>query len=175
MNVKKLLGQAIEAHIAGDTAAASQAIRTAVTNKAKQMIGESERKLGKYGEQLPREMDSHEFLIPEVEFQLNGETYLGSAIVAVRSYIKPTAGNHSPVAPDPSTYFGDEEELEWDVVEIFNYCDEDGNFLPVLTDADAHAVFSERELDRLENQLLDMIHGTDDTHYDQDHDRYERY
>lgn len=145
MTIKTLLAKAVDAQIAGNTQAVEEALKQAFAQRTKSILGENYRK--------PSAMEME---VEEVTAILNGEEYLGNAVVNIHTFHKATRGNFSPVAGDPSEFYGDPEELEFDVVSLQLY-DEDGNPLPLIFGKEAEDLIPDAEMERIGDYISSKL------------------
>lgn len=164
MDIKQLLKTAIDAKIGGDQKGFAEAMKQVVAAKVGQIVAEQD-DMG----QAPAQEEGEYFFNLE-EYDYNGTLVDAGLSINIGHYQAPTQGNYSPTAPDPSTYHGDPEEIEWYVVSA-NMIMEDGTEQLVTGEEAAALSFNDREQERVTEYLLGQINGDDD---EPDYERAER-
>lgn len=160
-DIRKLLNQAITAHIQGDAEATKQAFKQVVEQKARNMVAESQ-----------QEADYVIELDDAVEYQ--GQAYGAVAYVDITHYSAATQGNYSPVAGDPSEYYGDDEELEFRVVRV-DLSDEDGNVTTITGPEADNVIQDQHALNYIEQHIHDQIERQKEQSQADDWDRNDNW
>lgn len=162
MDIKQLLKTAIDAKIGGDQKGFQEAMKQVMASKVGSILAEG---IPSEVNQAPQE--EGEYYVHLEEYDYNGTLVDAGLNINIGHYQAPTQGNFSPTAPDPSTYHGDPEELEWYVVSA-NLIMEDGTEQYVGGEEAAALTFNEREQDYVDNYLLNKMKtdADDDVDYE---------
>lgn len=170
MDIKQLLKTAIDAKIGGDQKGFNEAMKQVMAAKVGSILAE-EGEPGMEG-QAPQEEEGEHYVHLE-EYDYNGTLVDAGLSINIGHYQAPTQGNYSPTAPDPSTYHGDPEEIEWYVVSA-NLIMEDGTENKLVGQEAAALTFNDREQERVTEELLNKIqHNDDDVDYERGNRDYD--
>lgn len=170
MDIKQLLKQAIDAKIGGDAQGFNEAMKQVMAAKVGRMVSEMS---DQFADGAPQEEDG-EYQYHLEEYDYNGTLVDAHLNINIGHYQAATQGNFSPVAPDPSTYHGDPEELEWYVVSA-DLIMEDGTEKHLSGDEAANLTFNAQEQDRIDSFLLDKMQSNadDDVDYERGNRDYD--
>lgn len=151
MNVKHLLAKAINAHVAGDAEAVSQALKQAVAQKTRNLVNEAAPNA--HGIVNWWENDTAYFGPYDIELS-EGEVanfpagpYEIIVSADAKQYGRNTRGNFSSRAADPDEYYGEEAEYELTIEAIQLFEAQDDQAIAELEGPAAAALVPEHVCD----------------------------
>lgn len=143
MNIKHLLGKAINAHIDGDAVEVTESLKHAIVEKAREIINEN----SYYTHVEPQ--GNGKYLIDEVPVE-SGETV--NVYLTLGRCTPATQGNYSSRASDPEEYYGTSAEIDYTVLQVDRY-DEDTGELTELIGAEANAFLDDASHEYISDRL----------------------
>lgn len=167
MNTKDLIKQALDAQIAGDKAGFAAAMKQVVSTKTSKMVSE----MAGSEDGAPAPQEEGEYIVHLESYDYNGTDVSADLGVNIGHYQAATQGNYSQRASDPSEYYGDDEEVEWNVVSATLTYD-DGHEEKLFGEEAAALEFSDEECATITQNVLEQqkSKADDDIDYERSYD-----
>ncbi len=169
MNVKNLLAQAVNAQVAGDANAVTQALKQAITQKTRSLVREAAPNA--HGIVNWWENDTPFFGPYDIELS-EGEVadfpagqYEIIVSADAKQYGRNTVGNFSSRAADPDEYYGEEADYELNIHAIQLFEAQDDQAIAELEGSAAAALVPEHVCDQILNEIKQKwARDADDDH-----------